>query len=107
MLSTDMENDVVRPGTADFLCIYYHSAHFKNAEEYHNGQLEELHKRLGEIFPSKEVCSQTMYAVCTLLYDSAYAVVSGQEKDTEEYAERVFEMESAVFGAQIQRVVFH
>lgn len=37
-----------------------------------------------------------MYAIYTLLYDSAYAVVNGQEKDTEAYAERVFEIELAV-----------
>ena len=89
------------PERLTFCVFYYHSAHFKNAEEYHNGQLEELHKRLGEFFPNKEVCSQTMYAVCTLLYDSAYSVVSGQEEDTEAYAERVLEMESAVIESMM------
>ena len=90
------------PERLTFCVFYYHSSHFKNAEEYHNEQLEELHKRLGEFFPSKDVCSQTMYAVCTLLYDSAYAVVSRQEKDTEEYAERVFEMGLAMIMSQIK-----
>ncbi len=64
------------PERLTFCESYYHSAHLKNAEEYHNEQLTEPDKWLGEFFPSNEAYSQTMYVVCTLLYDSAYSVIS-------------------------------
>lgn len=84
-----------------FCVFYYHSEHFENATEYHNGQLKDLQERIGGYFPSEEICKQTMHALCTMLYDSSYSVISGKENDTEEYARRVFEMEMAMLKSQI------
>jgi len=99
------ERMLENPEQLTYCVFYYHSAHFKNAEKYHTGQLEELQKRLGKHFGSMNACTETMYALCTLLYDSAYSVISGQKEDTEEYRNRVFEMEISIIKSQMKKNV--
>lgn len=83
-----------------FCVSYYHSNFFSVADDYHNAQLEELTNRLLSYFVTKADCKHAMYSMCSILYDSAYAIVNGHAEDNDEYAERVFETEQAIFISQ-------
>jgi len=83
-----------------FCVSYYHSNFFSVADEYHTGQLEELTNRLSDHFATEADCKHAMYSMCSVLYDSAYAIINGHAEDTDEYANRVFETEQAIFISQ-------
>lgn len=87
-----------------FFCVtYYHSHLFKVALEYHKTQLKELTNRLGNFFFSKEDCEQTMYALCSILYDSSFAVVTGRVENSEGYEKRVFETAYSIMQSQMKK----
>ncbi len=82
-----------------FCVRYYHSVYFESAQAYHANQLNQLTEKLGQFFKSEADCKFVMYAICSILYDSSYAVILGREENNPEYTHRVFKTLHSVLTA--------
>ena len=89
------------PERVVFCAAYYHTASYENTQALYTRQAKQLTERVGKYFKTDDGCTQTLYLLLPLLFDSAKRVIYGSAEDTLETENAVYAMLYGMISPQI------